>query len=295
MSKLLLLGSTGLLGQALLKEIKLRNLSVVGVARSGADVNFDISDDNAVIAFIRNNKFFTIINTCAIVDYRLCEEDKKLAYLVNARPSSILTNLAKETNAYYIFISTDGYYNGDRGLKHKESDGILLLNEYTRTKYCGEFFTLTNPDSLVIRTNIVGFKGRQNQPTFVEWVIDSLKNNIPMTLFNDYYTSSISVTQFSKVLCDLIQKKPSGIINLASSQVSTKAQFIQKLAEKFDFRLNNTKIGSVNMINGPKRADSSGLDVSRAEKILGYSLPNLEEVIAQLKKEYDALEHRNCY
>jgi len=289
MSRILLLGSTGLLGQALLKEIKSRNLDVIGVARRGADINFDISDQDALSALIKDGKFSVIINACAIVNYQLCEEDKKSAYLVNSRPSAILANLAKEVNARYIFISTDGYYNGDKDFKHKEGDKILLLNEYTRTKYCGEVFTLTNPDSLVIRTNIVGFRGKRDMPTFVEWAIDSMKNGIEMILFNDYYTSSISATQFSGALCDLIDKKINGVINLASSQVSTKALFIYKLAEKFGFKLNNAKEGSVNILM-PKRASSSGLDVSKAEGILGYHLPGLEEVTEQLLKDYHALE-----
>ncbi|HTY44669.1 MAG TPA: sugar nucleotide-binding protein [Patescibacteria group bacterium] len=289
MSKVLLLGSTGLLGQALLKELTLRNEDVIGMARSGADANFDISDDNALVPFIKDNNFSVIINACAIVNYQLCEDDKKLAYLVNARPSSILAHVAKEVNAYYVFISTDGYYAGDKDLKHKETDAVMLLNEYARTKYCGEVFTLTNPRSLVARTNIVGFRGDPHEPTFVEWAVTSLKNKTKITLFNDYYTSSISVTQFSKSLCDLMNKKISGRINLASSQVSSKAEFIRKLAQNFGFSLEAAKEGPVQALT-PRRANSSGLDVSRAEEILGYHLPGLQEVISQLRKEYDELE-----
>jgi len=289
MPKILLLGATGLLGQALLKEIKLRNLDVVGVARSKADISLDISDDNALISLITKNKFTVIINACAITDFKWCESNKGLAYLINARPSAILTDLAREVNARYIFISTDGYYSGDKDFKHKEDEDVLLLNEYVRTKFCGEKFTLTNPESLVLRTNIVGFRAWPHQPTMVEWVIKSLKENAEMTLFDDYFTSSISVSQFSKALCDLIDKKPSGIINLASSQVSSKAQFIQALAGEFHFGLKSTKVGSVSSLSGPGRAESLGLDITKAEKILGYHLPNLEEVIDQLKKDYDAL------
>lgn len=286
MSKILILGSTGLLGQSLMKEIKSRGIEVTGVARSNADVCFDITDDNTLISFIKKNRFSIIINTCAIVNHKLCEQNNALAYQVNSRPSAILANLAKENNAYYVYISTDGYYSGDRDYKHTEEHDIKLFNEYARTKYCGEVFTLTNPDSLVIRTNIVGFRGKADQPTFVEWVINSLTNNVEMTLFNDYYTSSISVTQFAKALCDLLPKKISGILNLACSQVSTKLQFINKLAKEFNLNLNNAKEGTVNSLAGSFRPDSLGLDTSKAEKLLGYALPNLDEVIIQLKKDY---------
>lgn len=293
MSKILLLGSTGLLGQAILKEIKSRSIDVLGVALSHADVCMDISDDNALVRLIKNDNFSIIINACAIVNHQLCEDDKKMAYQVNARPSSILTNLAKEMKAYYILISTDGYYAGDKDYKHKESNPVLLLNEYARTKYCGECFTLSNSNNLVVRTNIVGFRGWQNQPTFVEWVISSLRNKAKMILFNDYYTSSISVAQFSKSLMDLIIARPTGIINLAGSQVSTKAEFIRKLAKELDFDLTHVEEGTVNATLGLNRPNSLGLDVFRAEQILGYKLPGLNEVLQQLKKEYCEMAQRN--
>lgn len=289
MSKILLLGSTGLLGQALYKEAKKRNFEIIGVAHSNADINMDITDDVALSELIKVQNPDVVINTCAIVNHQICDNDKKLAYEVNARPSAILANLADELGFYYIFISTDGYYNGDNDAKHNPDDKIWLLNEYARTKFAGEKFALTNKNALVLRTNIVGFRGRKDQPTFLEWVINSLKSCSEMTLFDDYFTSSITVTQFSKALFDLLPKKPFGILNLASSEVSSKEKFIKEVASALDFDLSKAKTGSVKDLNTSKRADSLGLDVSKAENLLGYKLPDLKEVVSQIKKEYDEL------
>lgn len=289
MSKILLLGSTGLLGQALIKEAKKRNLNIIGVAHSNADFNLDITNDKELCSLIKEQNPDIIINTCAIVNHKLCDEDTKLAYDVNARPSAILSNLADEMGFYYVFISTDGYYNGDKDKKHSVDDKIWLLNEYARTKYAGESLTLTNKNALVVRTNIIGFRGRENQPTFLEWVINSLKEQAEMTLFDDYYTSSITVAQFSKALFDLIEHKPSGILNLASSQVASKKEFIEEVAKELNFSLANAKTGSVKNLTTSRRADSLGLAVSETEKLLGYSLPNLKEVVAQIKEEYENL------
>lgn len=289
MSKILLLGSTGLLGQALTKEAEKRGIQIIGVAHSNANFNLDITNDKELSSLIKEQNPDIVINACAIVNHKLCDEDTKMAYDVNARPSSILSNLADEIGFYYVFISTDGYYNGDKNKKHFTNDNIWLLNEYARTKYAGECFTLINKNALVVRTNIIGFRWRKNQPTFLEWVINSLKEQAEMTLFDDYFTSSITVAQFSKALYDLIKKKPNGIINLASSQVSTKKEFIEEVARELNFSLQNTKTGSVKNLSTSRRADSLGLDVSEAECILGYSLPNLKSVVAQIKEEYEKL------
>lgn len=285
--RIIILGGTGLLGQALQKEIQIRNYEVITVARNNADYCVDITDDLKLEELINKTKPNIIINACAIVNHKFCDENPDCAYKTNARPSAILAKLAKEYNFKYVYISTDGYFNGDTNLKHSESSQVELLNEYARTKYVGEIFSLTNRDSLVVRTNIVGFRGKKNQPTFVEWVVNSLKNKETITLFDDYYTSSITVTQFSKSLLDIIEKDISGVINLASSEVFSKKDFIETLADKFGFSLENTKTGKVSSLTTSKRADSLGLDVSKAENILGYKLPTLDEVIIQLKKEYD--------
>ena len=115
-----------------------------------------------------------------------------------------------------------------------------------------------------------------------------------MTLFEDYYTSPISVKLFSKSLLDLIENEAEGLYNLASSEVSSKKQFIEKLAQVFNIELKNVTNGSVTELKS-KRANSLGLDVNKAETILGYKLPNLSEVIQQLKEEYDELQSRNYY
>ncbi|MEK6558115.1 MAG: sugar nucleotide-binding protein [Candidatus Margulisiibacteriota bacterium] len=286
---ILLFGATGLLGKALLCEIKSRNIPVVGVARSDADLCMDIQEDKALVDAVHSQKFSIIINACAIVNHQLCETDPGLAYRVNARPSAILADLAQKTQAYYVFVSTDGFYHSHGGKKHSEQEDVVLLNEYARTKYCGERFTLLNSQSLVVRTNIVGFSKRSSQPTFVEWILQSIAANTPITLFEDYFTSSLTVAHFSTALCNLLGSRPSGLLNLASSQVFSKSEFIQKLIEVFQLDYANYRIGSVNELKGPKRADSLGLDVSKAHGLLGYKLPNLEEVIEQLRREYHAM------
>ncbi|GBR76881.1 dTDP-4-dehydrorhamnose reductase, partial [Candidatus Termititenax persephonae] len=150
-----------------------------------------------------------------------------------------------------------------------------------------KLFALTNGKSLIIRTNIVGFRGQAERPTFVEWAINSLRNKSEMTLFVDYYTSSISVAQFSRALFDLLsmETSPCGILNLASPMVSNKREFIVEIAKQFGFSLEKAKDGSVAGLTS-QRANSLGLDVTKAETLLGYSLPSLADVVKQLRDEY---------
>jgi len=284
--KVLVIGSTGMLGQALMCEMKRRGIKVIGIARSGADISCDIVDDRTLSNIILSIKPQIIINSAAMVSLEKCEEKPDYAYLINARPTSIIAEMALKTGIYFIQISTDHYYTGDCNIKHTEEHPIRLINEYARTKYAAERFALTNPNALVIRTNIVGFRNKIETPTFVEWAIKNIENNSPMTLFDDYFTSSIHVTQFSCALLDIIEKRPRGVLNLASREVFSKKTFICALAKNMGYPLTNVKIGSVFDAGDASRAESLGLDVGKADTILVYELPNLDEVITSIIEEY---------
>lgn len=284
--KALVIGSTGMLGQALMHEIKKRGIKVVGIARSGADISCDIIDEQTLSSLILSVKPQIIINSAAMVSLAKCEENPDYAYLINARSASIISEIAFKRGIYFIQISTDHYYTGDSNQIHKEEHPIRLVNEYARTKYAAEKFTLTNPNALVVRTNIVGFRNKNEAPTFVEWSIQNIENGSPMTLFDDFFTSSINVSSFSSALLDIIEKNHTGVLNLASREVFSKKTFICALAKKMGYPLTNIKTGSVLDAGDICRAESLGLDVGKAEAILGYELPTLNDVITSIVKEY---------
>lgn len=282
----LVLGSTGLLGQALMKEASRRGIKAHGVARTNAEFCLDISDVNRLEKIIKENKPEIIINTVAKASLDECEKYPDEAYITNARPAAILADLCSSCGFYFIQISTDHYYTGDGSAKHGEHCPLRFVNEYARTKYVAEIFALQCPNSLVVRTNIVGFRNKAGQPTFLEWVLASLLSNSHMILFEDFYTSSIDVGHFSEALFDLLPQRRSGILNLASSEVANKRQFIERLAFRLGLSLENTQNGSVRSLKSVARAESLGLDVKKAEAFLGYRLPTLDHVIDRLASEY---------
>jgi dTDP-4-dehydrorhamnose reductase len=275
--KLLLLGSTGMLGQALAKTGAARGFSVLNVAVSGADINMDVCDDKSLTELVMREKPDIIINCVAIVSLNFCEQNPGAAYKINARPSAILAPLAKELGGKYIYISTDHYYSGKGRELSRETDPVTLLNEYARTKYTGEIFAGLNKNALIARTNIIGWRGWPEQPTFLEWVVTALKKQVEITMFSDYYTSSIMTTQFAPVLFDLIAKDAAGIYNLACRESFSKQEFITALAQRLNISVRG-KTGTVSSLSG-RRADSLGLSVSRVETLLGYHMPSFNEVV----------------
>ncbi|MNM62482.1 dTDP-4-dehydrorhamnose reductase [compost metagenome] len=285
--RILIFGCTGMLGRALMKEAFSRSYTVFGASRSGSDVIVDFEDMESIIRAVDATSPDIIINAAALVNLMECERDPGKAYIVNARPMALLAKLATERNIYVIQISTDHYYSGDGDMLHDETYPVQFNNEYSRSKFVGEAFTLTTPKSLVVRTNIVGFRGDNRSQTFTEWVIDNLENQRKMTLFYDFYTSSITVSQLSHALFDMIEKKNHyGVVNIASRGSYSKKSFIEHLAQRFGFTIVQPEYGSVHENSTVPRSESLGLDVSKAEEILCYSMPDLEQVIDQLYIDY---------
>lgn len=286
--KIFILGSTGMLGYALMKEANLRKLEVTALARRDAEICLDVTDSEALKRVIQSERPDVVINTVAVVNLEKCEKDPAYSYLVNARPSSILADICDKLGIYYIYVSTDHFYTHDGERKHGEDHPITIVNEYARTKYAGECFTTINPSALVVRTNIVGFHYHKfEQPTFVEWIIKSIETRAEITMFYDYIASSIDVRRFSQALFDLIEKKTTGILNVACRDAKSKKAFIEAMASHLRQELQNARSESVLSLRGVPRAASLGLDVTRAERILGYALPTFDQVISSLVEEYN--------
>ena len=283
--KVLLTGSNGMLGQAIKKTLNSNEVEVFGIDRADADFCFDLLDDEKVGNCINQLRPDIIVNTAAIVDINLCEREHGIAYCINGRLPGILAEQCRKYGIYFIQISTDHYYTDHGNRIHNETDKVELVNEYARSKYVGEQLALTYENSLVLRTNIVGFRGH-GTPTFVEWALQSICSGEQMSLFNDFYTSSICVSDFAEILSDIIPLRPCGIYNLASSTVSSKKEFILALSNAVFGYIPDYNNSSVRNIKGVKRGDSLGLDTRKLETLLGHKMPDLNQTVQKLAHEY---------
>jgi dTDP-4-dehydrorhamnose reductase len=281
---LLVLGSTGLLGQAFTAEARARGRASLGLARSGSDRDLDLTDAAALEALIGELRPATIVNCVAVTGLDACEASPGLAFVVNARLAGLLARLAREHDAKFVQISTDHYFTGDGATPHSEDAQVTLLNEYARSKYAGEQLALTDPGALVVRTNIVGLRRWPGRPTFAEWAIAAIEAARPLVLFDDFYTSSIDARACAAAILDLLDADVVGLVNVASAQVASKREFVLALASALERELDDVRLGSVRELL-PRRAESLGLDVTLAQRSLGRGLPDLTETVAAIAAE----------
>lgn len=276
---LLVVGGSGLAGRAIVAAARGRGLATATLSRHG-ELAVDVRDADALRRALAEARPRTIVNAAAIVSLPECDRDPGEAWRVNARPAAILADHARETGGRFVQISTDHYYCGDGARAHREDEPVRLVNEYARTKYAAEALALTAPGALVLRTNIVGWPSPHGG-SLAEWAMGVIEADAEAMLFQDQYVSSLDIWTFAEALLDLAAGDTCGVLNLAAGEVFAKGDFVLALARAAGRTLSRARPGTVRAQATP-RADSLGLDVTRAERILGRRLPTLDAVAANL-------------
>ena len=288
----IVLGSTGMLGQALVREAALRRIPCSGFARGAAGSHaIDLTDDRALARVLHDVPGQVIVNAAALTDLEACERDPARASAINTRLPGELAAHCQRSGRTLVHISTDHYHTGNVNLLHDEAGEVELLNHYARSKFAGETRAAECSSSLIVRTNIVGLRGWPGRPTFVEWALDALSQGRPFTAFEDVYTSSIDVGQFSVALFDLIAQSATGLLNLAARDAVSKATFIRALAQALGLDHRHCQSGSHAARPGVPRANTLGLDVRRAETLLQRRLPDHAAVVAALALKLQGVAH----
>jgi dTDP-4-dehydrorhamnose reductase len=263
--RIVVLGASGMLGQALMAEGQARGHNMIGN-------RVDVTDSTALILHLFVSEPDLIINSAAMTDLAACEADREQAHAVNSQPVLAVRRYIEMTTrpVQMVQISSD----------QAES----RLNVYAESKWLGEL--MMGGQGLIIRTNIVGLRGH-GKPTFAEWAMDAIAEDAPMTLFDDYFSSSVDIWNFSQILFELLEARPDirGLLNIASRTVSSKKEFIEALAAQMGKVLTRATVGSVDGLF-PARPKNCGLDVEIIEMLLGREMPDLEQVVSSLEKNF---------
>ena len=224
-----------------------------------------------------------IIHCAALTNIDICEDDPDQAYRQNVLTSRNIAQLAKQTRAFLIHISTDAVFDGKRG-NYSEADKPNPISVYGKTKLQAEHEVLsTYPSSCVVRTNIYGWNKR-DKFSLAEWMLNKLENNDELPAFKDIIYSPILVNDLIVHLFALYDKKFSGTIHLAGGQSCSKLDFANVLAEIFALDKSLIKATSIDDLNlRAPRGKNISLDVSRAQELLNTPLPNVKEGLVKMK------------
>ena len=149
---ILITGSNGQLGtemRTLSAEHSKHQYFFTDVLPAEGVQNLDITDREAVSAFVQTNAIDLIVNCAAYTNVDKAEEDEATAMKINADALSVLGSQGIKV----IHVSTDYVFSGDEHVPCKESDPVAPRTAYGRTKYEGEKRLLSVcPEAVILRT-----------------------------------------------------------------------------------------------------------------------------------------------
>lgn len=140
MKKILVTGCNGQLGRAI-NKVYAGDRDVELINTDSAEL--DITNLDAVLAFVKEKMPEVIINCAAHTNVDRCEKEWDLAYKINAIGPRNLSIAANDVDAKIIHVSTDYVFSGTGDRPITEFDEVCPKSAYGKTKLEGERFVQT--------------------------------------------------------------------------------------------------------------------------------------------------------
>lgn len=228
--KILILGSTGMLGHSLLRYLSAYSeYDVYATARTliGLKKHFpedliarfspDSVDANLFESIIRTIAFVQpdiVINCIGIIKQLPGANDPLTMIRVNALLPHRISLISSAVGARLIHISTDCVFDGEKGM-YSENDQSDAKDLYGRTKYLGE---VTYPDCITLRTSIIGHELKGGYG-LVEWFLAQTQK---VRGFRKAIYSGFPTIELARIIREYVLATPElkGIYHVSSKPIS---------------------------------------------------------------------------
>lgn len=230
MKKILILGSSGMLGHMLffyLQSLGKYILFDISSNRKLRDksIAMDVRQTDALEKAIDSIQPDYIVN-CVGILIRGSNENTGNSILINSFLPHALSEITLKYGCKLIHISTDCVFSGLKGW-YSEYDFRDADDIYGRTKALGE---LNNMRDLTLRTSIIGPELKDNGEGLLHWV---LKQQGEINGYADVYWTGLTTLQLSKIIEETIQDFIPGLYNLSNNTRISKYELIQIILKVF--------------------------------------------------------------
>lgn len=288
MLKVLITGSNGMLGSCLAMNLS-GNYDIYMTSRqlqrslpqSLKYYSKDLADESYSDLIEWSNPD-AIIHCAAITDVNFCQKNPEQAFLINSHSVKKLSNYCP--HAKIIFISSDAVFPSSP-MSHFDCP-LSPQTVYGMSKVKGERFLCesTNPH-LIVRTTIVGSKFNHTASGFVDWLLASLQQLEPVSLYEDNLFTPISIWDLALEIDFLLSSPITGIWNISGSEACSKHSFGLYLAQKMELDTSLISKGLLSLQNAaiPRCLDQSMSSIDYM-KAFDRALPSIDATVASLVK-----------
>lgn len=245
--KVLVLGATGMLGNAVLRLFAQSDgYEVVGSARSSSALRLlpsalsdrlicgvDVENMDSLISLFTKSRPDVVINCIGLVK-QLAEADDPLAAIpINSLLPHRLARLCGLVGARLVHMSTDCIFSGTKGM-YTETDASDAKDLYGRSKYLGE---VDYPHAITLRTSIIGHE-LNGAHSLVGWFLaqrGSVKG------FTRAVFSGLPTVELARVIRDHVLPHPGlhGLYHVSAEPIN-KFDLLTLIADAYDKEIDIT-------------------------------------------------------
>ncbi len=303
MTKILLTGANGLLGQKLIWKLRTRDAVELLTTGRGPNRNIvktgyrysecDVTDYSSLRRIFETFKPSIVINAAAMTNVDLCEKERELCWSVNVKAVEYLATLCRDYSACLIHISTDFIFDGKAG-PYDERAIPAPLSIYGRSKLRSEEIVQeSGVEHILVRTVLVfGVAPDGSARNVVLWAKKALEEKQKINVVNDQWRTPTLAEDLAVGIITLAMKGNRGIFNISGSEMINILDLVRRVAAFW--KLDATLINEVSSetLNLPAiRPLRTGFIILKAQTELGYHPHSfhegLEIVDRQLKGFFD--------
>ncbi|MDP3441256.1 MAG: SDR family oxidoreductase, partial [Ignavibacteria bacterium] len=229
MSKIVILGGTGMLGHQLFKYGNQLSLDVEAIVRNKKLIvkktsrTFDdkihildeVKEINQLEGLLREIKPDFLINCIGIVKQSPLTSNYAESIAINSLLPHQLEGLGVKLGFRLIHISTDCVFDGQKGM-YKETDQPNAIDLYGKSKHLGE---VNYGVGITLRTSIIGHEITNSTHGLIEWFLsqEGKVNGFTKAIFSGLTTLELSKVIFNYIIPSNIE---AGLYQVASNAIN---------------------------------------------------------------------------
>ncbi|MCU0303942.1 MAG: dTDP-4-dehydrorhamnose reductase [Thermoanaerobaculales bacterium] len=272
---ILVTGSYGQLGRAVLAAAEIR-----GLEAEGRDLDtLDITSRQAVDEWIVAARPRLVVNCAAFTAVDDCETAEGSARAVNADAVAHLSAACNVVGATLVHISTDYVFDGAGSRPYREDDPVAPTSAYGRTKLLGEQAARSAHRHLVIRTAWLYGRGGRH---FVGAIRRQLEDGATrLRVVADQIGSPTYCDDLAEALLDLVEVGASGVVHVVNDGTTSWHGFASEIVRLLGADAEVIPVTTAEFPRPARRPAYSVLDTARLTTLIGRRLPPWGDALAR--------------
>lgn len=274
--KALILGASGLLGKALMREWG--EDSVVGL--SSRDI--DIRDSDRVREVVESVRPDWIVLAAAFTNVDACESEPDLAFAVNRDGAVHVAEAAKRSRAKLLFLSSDYVFDGTKMSPYEAGDSRNPQSVYGRSKAEAEIQLLkVLPECCIARTSwLFGTGGK----CFPDTILKLAASQPTLDVVNDQRGCPTYSVDLARAIIALCRRDAAGIMHVTNSGECSWFDFAREIVKTAGLA---TEVRPVSSQQMARPAPRPAYSVLSAKSLQSYevSVPSWQDALQRYWQE----------